>query len=248
MVVVTVVILHGFTGCGAAMAGLVEALAPQPCWAPDLVGHGPGPHPDDPAAYRLDAMAESLRHRFGEPVDLVGYSMGGRLALTWACRYPDSVRSLCLIGASAGLADPADRQQRIDADERLASLIEQDLDEFVDRWMANPLFATQQRLGLEFLAASRDQRRAHDPGALARSLRQAGTGMMTPLHDQLGRLSLPVGLIVGADDPKFRAIAADLASALPHGQVHTIAHAGHAAHLENPEAVAAAVTETMRRV
>jgi len=244
---VTVVVLHGFTGSGATMAGLAAALAPHDVHTPDLVGHGSGPHPDQPEAYRLDEMADALRHRMEPPVDLVGYSLGGRLALTWACRYPESVRSLSLIGATAGLEDPVARRQRVEADRQLAELIEQDLEAFVDQWMANPLFATQQRLGPTFLAAARAQRLSNNPTALACSLREAGTGTMTPLHDQLPDLTIPVGLIVGADDPKFVAIARDLATRLPSARVHTIAEAGHAAHLEAPEAVAAAIVETMGR-
>ena len=182
-----------------------------------------------------------------EPIDLVGYSMGGRVALTAACRHPGMIRSLSLIGASAGLADPAERAARAAADDELAALIENDLGAFVDRWMANPLFATQARLGDEFLAQARAQRLRNSPRHLAMSLREASTGRMTPLNDQLHRCTMPVGLIVGADDPKFLAIAEDLVTRLPDAEIHVIADAGHAAHLEQPAAVAAAIHHTIER-
>ncbi len=242
----TLVVLHGFTGSGATMADLARRVDPDAI-VPDLAGHGAGPHPVEPTAYTVDAMADAALALADEPVDLVGYSMGGRVAFTAACRHPDRVRSLSLIGASAGLADAEERAGRAAADDRLAELIEQDLPAFVDRWMANPLFATQTRLGEAFLAASRSQRLTNDPTELATSLREASTGRMTALHDVLDRCAMPVGLIVGADDAKFRAIADDLQARLPDALVHVVPDAGHAAHLEQPDLVADAIRHTMGR-
>ena len=242
----TVVALHGFTGNGETMRDLASRIDPHAI-VPDLAGHGAGPHPDDPGRYSIEAMVDDVLGLGDDPIDLVGYSMGGRVAFSAACRSPERVRTLSLIGASAGLADPIDRATRAAADDDLATLIEDDLDGFVDRWMANPLFATQARLGQKFVAASRAQRLANDPRALATSLRRASTGRMAPLHELLGRCSMPVGLIVGADDPKFLGIADDLVGRLPDARTHVIAEAGHAAHLEQPAAVAAAVIETIGR-
>ena len=156
------------------------------------------------------------------------------------------MRSLTLIGASAGLADPDERRAR-SADDELAELIERDLPAFVERWMANPLFATQSRLGDDYLSGARAQRLGNEPIALATSLRQASTGRMTPLHDLLDRCTMPVGLVVGGDDAKFVGIAETLARRLPDAVVHTVEAAGHAAHLEDPAAVAEAIRHTIGR-
>ena len=242
----TLVVLHGFTGDAATMQDLAGRIDPD-ALVPDLAGHGTGPHPDDPRHYTVDAMVDDVLALADGPLDLVGYSMGGRVAFSAACRAPERVRTLSLIGASAGLADPAERMTRAAADDELAALIERDLATFVDRWMANPLFATQARLGEAFSAAARRQRLGNDPGALATSLREASTGRMPPLHDQLHRCTMPVGLIVGADDPKFCAIADELVGRLPDARTHVIEHAGHAAHLEQPDAVAAAIVDTIGR-
>ena len=99
----SVIILHGFTGDGSTMRALAD-LADPAAIVPDLVGHGAGPHSTDPADYTVDAMADAVLALAGDRCDLVGYSMGGRVALTAACRHPERVRSLTLIGASAGLA------------------------------------------------------------------------------------------------------------------------------------------------
>lgn len=214
---------------------------------PDLAGHGLSSHIDaDPTSFSVDAMAHTVASLMNEPFHLLGYSMGGRVALTIACEQPDRVKSLSLIGASAGLATENERAERVAADEELACRIISDgVESFVDTWMANPLFATQARLGPEYLAAARAQRLTNDAAALASSLRAAGTGRMRALHGELHRCAMPVGLIVGAGDPKFRAIAAELASALPNATIHTIADAGHATHVEQLGATVAAIRSTI---
>lgn len=252
-----IVLLHGFTGDASTMSVLTQRLAAtHTVVVPDLIGHGGSTGPAD--RYGVDAMAaqvidavEQLGHP--APFDLVGYSMGGRVAFTMACRHPARVASLSLIGASAGLATAPARAERVAADEALAaSILAEGLAPFVDRWMANPLFATQARLGDEFLTAARAQRLRNVPEELARSLRGAGTGTMVPLHDHLAACAMPVALIVGADDEKFTTIARALAPSMPDAEVTVIAQAGHAAHLEQPaaatEAIRSAVGRGARRV
>lgn len=242
-----VVLLHGFTGDGTTMGGLAQRLeADAEVVVPDLVGHGRSCSPVDERNYSVDAMAAHVaaigEEAIGGPFHLVGYSMGGRVALTLACRRPELLRSLTLIGASAGLADESERVERRESDTGLAESIELDgLETFVDRWMANPLFATQTRLGDDFLAAARAQRLRNSAAGLIRSLRAAGTGAMPPLHDDLRRCGVSTVFVVGAEDPKFTGLAVELAALMPTADVAVIEDAGHAAHLEQPDEVAAVV-------
>jgi len=261
------VLLHGFTGDGSTMQCLAERLEiDTDVVLLDLVGHGRSSVPDDERAYSVDAMAAHVA-AVGEECasgsmavnaasggeecasgsfHLVGYSMGGRVALALACRHPDLLRSLTVIGASAGLSTEAERAERRESDQKLAESIEQDgLEAFVDRWMANPLFATQARLGAGFLAASRAQRMRNSAAGLARSLRAAGTGVMTPLHDDLESCAVPTVFIVGAQDPKFTRVAVGLAARMPNAATAVVDDAGHAAHLEQPDAVAAVIRGQM---
>jgi len=237
------VLLHGFTGDASTMAGLAGPLSEgHRVIVPDLVGHGGSGIPDRVGAYGVDQMAahvstlcERLGHR---EFDLVGYSMGGRVALALACTAPDRVRSLVLIGASAGLADAGQRDRRRADDEALAQRIESTgLDGFVDEWMSKPLFADQRRLGSAHMDRARRQRLANDPHGLAMSLRGGGTGAMEPLHDRLPECDIPTVFIAGDEDPKFTGIAEELAATMPNAVVELIAGAGHAAHVERPAAV-----------
>ena len=249
---VPVLVLHGFTGSARAMAPLTERLAAgdqsHPALrmiAPDLVGHGDSEAPDDLDLYRVEAMAGQVIALADSlalgTLHLVGYSMGGRVALTLGCTEPQRLRSLTLIGASAGIPDPAERRIRTEADAARARRITDDFESFVTDWMADPLFAGQASLGEAHLRAARAQRLASNPAGLARSLTAGGTGSMTPLHDLLGDCDTPTLLVVGAHDTKFCTIADDLAVGLPRADVVRISGAGHAAHVEQPQPTADAV-------
>jgi 2-succinyl-6-hydroxy-2,4-cyclohexadiene-1-carboxylate synthase len=249
-----VLMLHGFTGDAESMAPAAAPLERDfEVHRIELVGHGRSDAPRDVAAYTmpscvaqlvavLDALEIGRAH-------LYGYSMGGRAALSLAAAHPDRVRSLVLVGATAGLASAEDRAARRAADEAWADRIERDgLESFVDAWMALPIFASQKRLGDAALARSRAQRLRGEATGYANSLRGMGTGSMPPLHAALPGLAMPVCLVVGEEDAKFRAIASDLAASSPDARVEVIAEAGHAAHLEQPSAVGRVVTRFLREI
>lgn len=247
---VPVVVLHGFTGSAQAMAPLTEPLAARLAAriiCPDLVGHGRSEVPDDLDCYRVESMAGQVAALADaldcETFHLVGYSMGGRVALTLGCTASQRLRSLTLIGATAGIAEPEQRRQRAETDAARAERILTDFEAFVDEWMADPLFAGQATLGEAHLRAARAQRLASNPAGLARSLLAAGTGAMKPLHERLADCDTPTLLVVGTHDSKFCAMAEQLAAALPRAGVTRIDGAGHAAHVEQPAATAAAIAE-----
>lgn len=247
---VPVVVLHGFTGSAEAMAPLIERLAARLAAriiCPDLVGHGRSEVPEDLDLYRVEAMAGQIS-ALADALDcdsfhLVGYSMGGRVALRLGCAAPERIRSLALIGATAGIADAEQRRRRAQTDAARAERIRADLGAFVDEWMADPLFAGQAALGEAHLRAARVQRLASNPEGLARSLIAGGTGAMVPLHERLADCDTPTLLVVGTHDLKFCAIAEQLAAGLPRAALSRIDGAGHAAHVEQPAAAAAAIAE-----
>lgn len=247
------ILLHGFSGACESMHDVALRLrARHEIVRIDLVGHGESDAPRERAAYamkacaaQLDAACEALGVR---DAHWLGYSMGGRAALAVAVQHPARVRSLLLVGASAGIADAAERAARVRDDEALACGIERDgIAAFVERWMALPLFASQARLGAAALADARAQRLRNRAQGLANSLRGMGSGAQPALHDALARLAVPACFVAGAEDAKFAAIAAQLAALAPRGELRAIAHAGHAAHLEAPEAFAALALEFMAR-
>lgn len=245
-------LIHGFTGDRTTMATLAEALGHhRTVISIDLVGHGESASPVDLDRYSMPAATRQLAAVLDDigssSADVVGYSLGGRVALSFACARPDLLRTLALIGASPGLPTPAAEERRA-TDEALADSIEIDgLDRFVDRWMALPMWRSlEARLGAEAWHASRQQRLTNSSRGLANSLRGMGTGAMPALHDRLGTLDVPTLLITGAEDTKFCQIALDMAAALPDASTCVIEQAGHAAHLEQPDAASLAIIEHLR--
>lgn len=163
---------------------------------------------------------------------LVGYSMGGRLALHAALRWPERYAALVLLGAHAGLTER--RAERRAADEELAAWIEtHPIEDVVARWEGNPVFGTQSA-GLREL--QRAARLDHDPRLLARLLRSGGQGAVEPVWNRLPELPIPVLACAGALDTVYAEAAELLATLLVRGEAATIPGAGHAAHLEEPRA------------
>jgi 2-succinyl-6-hydroxy-2,4-cyclohexadiene-1-carboxylate synthase len=246
-------LLHGFTGSGRSLDGIAQPLAREfSIIAPDLPGHGRSVGGAEVGAYGFEAsvarVLATLELAGHAQADWLGYSLGARLALACAVRQPGRVRSLVLVGGRAGIADPGEREVRRRADAALADRLETNgIEAFVDEWLAQPLFATQQRLGVEFMAEQRRVRLGNDAHELAASLRALGPGAQPPLFDELARVAVPVLLVVGALDRPFAEHARELARRLPTAEVCVIEDAGHAVHLEQPAAFLHAVREFWRR-
>jgi 2-succinyl-6-hydroxy-2,4-cyclohexadiene-1-carboxylate synthase len=188
------------------------------------------------AAFALGEQASFLEteHRL-ERTTFVGYSQGGRLCLQLALDRPEVVHRLVLVSASPGIADPADRAVRAEADERLAREVERDgVNVFLERWLSQPLFASlaPERSGID------DRRAFNTVEHLTYQLRVLGQGVQPSNWDRLPELQMPVLLIVGELDTKYVDIAHHMADAIADARVEVIGGAGHACHLEQPEAVA----------
>jgi 2-succinyl-6-hydroxy-2,4-cyclohexadiene-1-carboxylate synthase len=167
---------------------------------------------------------------------LVGYSLGGRLALRAALRAPDSFAGIVTVGATAGIDEGPMRVQRAEADEKLASWIEaMPIEDIVSLWERQPLFADQSDALVE---AQRAGRLSQDPRSLALLLRTTGQGVLDPVWHELRALDLPLLAIAGARDEGYVAAAKRMASVAPRGRIAIVEEAGHAAHLQQPEEVA----------
>lgn len=231
-------LLHGFTGSAASWAPVMGALAPAYfSVAVDLLGHGQTAAPADLERYAMSSSAADLaaliRAITTPPVNLLGYSMGGRLALYFALKYPHLVHKLILESASPGLATAAERQQRQQSDDQLADRIEREgVEAFVNFWEQLPLFASQKQLPPSVQARQRAQRLQNRPLGLANSLRGMGTGAQPPLWERLAELIMPTLLLAGELDTKFVAIAQAMAKSIPQAQMKLIANTGHTIHLE----------------
>lgn len=230
------VLAHGFTQTGQVWGPLADALGRRhPLVLVDLPGHGGSAGVRAGLAESGDLLAAAGGE---EPFDMLGYSLGARVALHAALAHPGRVRRLVLIGATAGIEDPASRAARRRRDEATADELERsgDVAAFVDRWLTGPMWAS-----LPAAAAGRDERLANTATGLASSLRLAGTGTQEPLWDRLAGLTPPVLVLAGAADLRFAVAGRRLAAAARSGVLALVPGAGHAAHLEQPALVALVV-------
>lgn len=231
--------LHGFTGGGRDFRQLAEEeqLRGQLTWiAPDLPGHG-DTGVLERERFSLEAMADTL-HRFivlhKIKPHLLGYSMGGRLALCLATT-ETPLSTLSVIGAHPGIEDASERHERADADKALAEHIRHiGVAAFADQWESHPLIKSQARIPAPFLEKLRANRRKQSAEGLALSLEESGTGAMSPLWAALAALKTPLFYAVGEEDVKFKELSRRLAKTHFGTNVAIIPQTGHCSHLESP--------------
>ena len=222
---VRTILVHGFTQTADSWEPVLDALPPGVDALPVEV----------PEAQDFETTAAVIGAR-GGPGRYVGYSMGGRLCLALALERPDVVQSLVLVSAAPGIADPREREARRAVDDRLAHDVERDgLDAFLERWLAQPLFESLPRDAAGIDA----RRRGNSVERVTHQLRALGQGAQPSYWDRLHRLEMPVLLVTGAYDRKYRDLAEKMAAAIgDNARSVTVPAAGHALHLEQPAALA----------
>lgn len=236
-----VVMLHGFTGDLSTWDCITESLKSRyTTIGIDLIGHGKSDAPGDEARYSMERCVEDMvavSDRLGASEAIwMGYSMGGRVALCLGVNAPERCSALILEGASGGIEDARERDTRASADRALAMRIENEgVESFIEHWESQPLFASQVRLDEKTKIRLRRKRLGNRGAGLANSLRGMGTGAQPSVYDRLSSFRSPALFLAGEDDKKFTGLAREMSVLCPHGRYEEIPHAGHCAHLENPE-------------
>ncbi|MGE7912599.1 2-succinyl-6-hydroxy-2,4-cyclohexadiene-1-carboxylate synthase [Lysinibacillus xylanilyticus] len=244
----TLVALHGFTGSTATWVNLAKALPSVRVIAIDLIGHGQTAIPQQISRFSMQAQIQDLEEVFCQlqlkKFTLLGYSMGGRIALSYAISYPERIEKLILESASPGLRTSKERSERCERDNTLAEkIISNGLLSFVNAWENIPLFESQKNLPYSVQEAIRLERLSQKEEGLAGSLRGIGTGSQPSNWMSLEKLEYPVLLITGSLDEKFCKIALEMKALIKNAKHSTVNDAGHAIHVENPAEFATIVEE-----
>ena len=250
----TVVFLHGFTGTSSTWTEVSALLVEKfKVVAVDLTGHGKTTIPSDSSRYSMTEQIADLEALFTEmkltKFILVGYSMGGRIALAYTNKYPERVTSLLLESASPGLKTEQERIERKEADALLAKRIQHEgIPAFVEFWAKIPLFASQKKMSFAKQAEVEKERLGQNAEGLANSLLGIGTGSQPSYWEALPSIQVPVLLITGESDKKFVYIAREMNEMLPIAKHITVKDTGHAIHVEKPTLFATMVEEHINNV
>ena len=232
----SIALLHGFTQTAACWGPFADELSTtHSLVAIDLPGHGGSGEVRADLSQTAELVASSVDRGI-----VIGYSLGGRVALHLALGHPQLVERLVIISATGGLDSEEERRQRRVADESLADHLEDiGVDAFLDEWLSQPMFAS-----LTAQQSFRELRATNAAAGLASSLRLSGTGTQESLWSRLGELTMPVLVIAGANDEKFTHLGHRLVESIgTNASIQLIDNAGHSAQLENPAATAATVTK-----
>lgn len=231
--------LHGFMGSGRVFDHLIEPLKKQ--FTPvtiDLAGHGKTTTPPDDSHFSADIQTAQLKSVFkrfrSESSYLYGYSMGGRLALQFAARYPEMLKGVCIESAHCGIQDADERAERKRKDFAAAEQIEIEPGDFLSAWSDLPLFATTPEPFREkYHHISENQ----NPKCMAASLRGFGAGVMPVLCNELKNIKIPVQYLAGETDSKYVQIMKNMHDQTPGSRLITAPGSGHRVHTDQPEDV-----------
>lgn len=230
--------LHGFMGSQLDWEETIELLRTDyHCLALDLPGHGETGRCPDPEAYSMKGAARMVAAVMDEKriqsCTLIGYSMGSRLALYMAIHHTNRCSELVMESGSPGIQSADERDERRALDEnRVHELENRDFEIFLRSWYKQPLFESLNRDPVLFELVL-ERRRKNDPVELAKSLRRMGPGVHPPLWRDLPRLEVPLLILAGEMDLKYKRIAQEIAALCPKARLELVPDTGHNIHAEN---------------
>jgi len=245
-----VIFLHGFLGSKDDWDGIIPNLSKEfHCVAVDLPGHGETPiHEDETFPTTATEIIELADGLDAPTFAIVGYSMGGRLALYMATHYSMRVDTAVIESASPGIESDKERQGRQRWETEQAAAIENaaKFTDWLQDWYDQPLFKTiaQNNVLLEEMISRRAE---NDPKQMAAVMRLLGAGRQEPLWAELREHHLPMLFVAGEEDPKYPALMTQMAELADHAELTVIKNAGHNVHLEHPVNYATIIKEFLQK-
>lgn len=232
-----VLLLHGFLGSLNDWHHVISLLNQDVDFlAIDLPGHGKSRYIG--LDYGFDqtsaAIIKILEKQDIVSCPILGYSMGGRIALYTAFKFPQRFSVLFLESCSAGPQNSQEQQNRLEFEralsQKLASL---SMPAFINDWYSAALFDSLRHHPRfnELVEA----RRRNDPASLSRVVHNLGSGHMPSLWHAMQHLPMPIHVIYGEQDDKYKPIAAQMVRQVKNGSLYEISNSGHNTHFENPE-------------
>lgn len=236
---IPILFLHGFSGCSDDWDFLIQEIPPN--YLPvaiDLIGHGQTGSPEDSNFYTACAIVNQINNiteqlNFQKFI-ICGYSLGGRAAISYMCKFPSKIIASILESTTAGIESMEEKKERVELDYLLSDKIKSDgINSFIDFWFQTPLFHGLKNFS-EFNQI-KNKRQQNSVIGLSNMIAGFSTGLMQSCWDKLGIIHSPVLLVSGENDPKYCGINKNLAVKLKNSQHKIIKDAGHNVHLEMPD-------------
>ena len=218
-------LLHGALGMAADWRGFAKRLAGEKTGsrAVDLwrfLEAQALPLADFGREFNKDADSEAFR---GKGRALLGYSLGGRLALHALLEKNHPWQAAVVVSAHPGLEPAAERDARRATDAAWATkAIAGNWQEFITAWNAQPILGQSLPRDPQHAARLTTRRRE-----IARSFVDWSLGTQQPLWDRLPEITIPVLWVAGENDAKFRALAERAAACMPHATLAIAPNSGH---------------------
>lgn len=235
---VPIFLLHGFTGKANDWNFLDKQLSAKYFLIKiDILGHGKSDSPTEKTYYseiNLVKQLHSVINYFGFKKNILfGYSMGGRIALSYSLVYPEKISALILESASPGIENSFERQLRIEHDKNLAeSIFDKGTNKFIRDWVNQPFFNSLKNIGSQKLLKIITERSLNNPVGLANILTEFGQGKMKSKWTELDKINFPIMLISGQLDKKYCEINKKASKLFKNAELIIIRDSGHNVHLE----------------
>ncbi len=249
---IPILFLHGFTGYSEDWKFIFEYIPPNYLpFAIDLIGHGKTDSPNDSKYYTCTSIVNQINSILNffnfQKIILAGYSMGGRIALSFTLKNSELVRALILESTTAGIESIEEKKKRVEQDLLLSEfIINEGVEKFIEYWFNTPMFSELKQL--ENFNHIIKKRKLNNPIGLANSLKSFSTGLMNSYWDKLELINIPVLLITGEKDEKYTTQNFKMNNLMSNSQHKIIPNANHNTHLEKPELFTNFVLEFLNKL
>lgn len=236
----TIIFIHGFTGSSLDWQEIIPQIDESfSRLSIDLIGHGQSSSPEEIIEYEQSTLVNHIKEILDQlnisKAILCGYSMGGRIGLSFAEVYGDRTLGLILESTSPGIQDADQRSERLKSDKILAeNILKNGIEWFVDYWMNFPIFNSQKYLSSSQLNRIKVSKLKNNPTGIANSLIGFSQGNMRSCWESLTTFTFPIQLIIGESDKKYCLINEQMHQQLQNSAYSIIQNAGHNIHLEKP--------------
>jgi len=236
---IPLILIHGFTGTNKSFDKLSNFLKQYfKIIKLDMIGHGLSMDKDIKSYSFLQSIRyieKIIKELHLKKVNILGYSLGGRLAMQFSIINQHKINKMILCSSSFGIKNKSERISRIKSDEKIITLLRNNnLEKFVNYWEAIPLWESEKKLPVEIKNKHRIIRLNQKNEGLMLNLRHQGQGVQEFLGESLKNIKIKTLIMYGDNDLKYKFISKEMAEIIENSELSEVPNSGHNIILENP--------------